>query len=383
MIIATPPPDISFLQNPIPCRFEETASNFRRFTYKISVDGEESERYEATREANNQSEIDLGVLLSRFFDVQDYLLPDLASPVVQVANNQTHVIKTYLLTAQAEYTTGTPDAKTAQKRVIWGGLSYSEKDTQPAFFSNTNENAYIWLAYPAPKNTTPTAKEYITLANIAGLTTLSNIFLETEFFDSNGENIGGQTQTITNVLTYKTSLLNVSYSKLVAPYITEKVHSYTIKITAQDGFVAKFSKKYKFVVDHDYKPQTTEFLYINSRGGLSTIRLFGEREDTHEATREQTARYISPFASAPTSGKNVQITNENQSFEVATGYSPTWEDFKQFLDFFRADALWEITQNRLIPVEITTKKLPTFSSERTNFPATTIEFKYLVSNFLL
>lgn len=383
MTISTPPPDIAFLKNPIPTRLEETALNFRRFTYKVTVAGQESELYEATRETDKRVELNLATLLARFFDVQEYLLPDLNNIAIQIANNQTHVIKTYQLTAQAQYTTGSPDTQTAQKRVFWGGLSYMQKDTQALFFARTDENAYIWLAYPAPKNTTPTAKEYITLANVSGLSTLSNISLEVAFFDEEGTSIGAQTQNIINVLPYQTCLLDVSYSKLVAPYTTEKIYNYTLRIVAQSGFVGKFSKIYTFTVDHDYKPQASEFLYINSRGGLSTIRLFGERGDDHEATREQTARYTSPFASAPTAGKYSQITNETESFEVATGYSPTWDEFQQFLDFFRAEALWEITQNALIPVEITTKKIPTFNSQKTEFASATLEFKYLVSRFAL
>jgi hypothetical protein len=381
--IETPPNDYAFLGNPIPVVLKETAVNFRRFLYKVTVAGEDSESYEAMRNLSNEAEIDISALLMKFFDIANYELPDLTDTDIQLLNKQTSVIKAYTLTASSQFTSGADSTITDSAYVVWGALSYRAKKTDTMLQGST-ANTYPILANNFNKRTTPTGKEFATFANIflANANVPSAFVLEYTFYDAVGAEItSGTISTLTRILVGKTSLFDLSYAKIVAPLTSELVYSYRLRLRATFSATPYYSPYITFTVDRDYKPQVSEFLYINSRGGLSTIRLFGEREDMHELTRENTMRYLAPSANLPTSDKYSRINSEMEGFKIATGYYENWDNFAQVLDFFRSQGVWEIVGEELIPVELITKKIQTRSTNRIELASEVLEFKYLMSNY--
>lgn len=382
MTIPTPPPTFAFLALPIAAILRENASNFTRFTYKVTVDSTDSEEFEAYRDSANEAEINLSALLRSFFDVGEYKLPTLPANDWLASVNDTHVCKAYTLTAKATYTVSATDIKTATGFAIRGGGSYAKKATD-YILSPILANSFALMLGLKSKQTTPTGLELMTYLNI-GLADAPTIFrMEWQAFDEAGASIAtGFRNLPTHPELGKSMVINPSYQYL-APFFPTLAYTYKIRIRAVYNTQEYLSHYFTFVVDHDYKPQTTEFIFINSRGGLSTIRLFGEREDEHEATREQTERYISALATLPASPTYSRINTETEGFKIATGYMESWQEYLEVLDLFRAEAIWEVVGEDYIPVALESKKIPTFNSNLMEKPATSLEFKYLVSRHAL
>lgn len=384
--IETAPENFAFINAPIGVKVKETDTNFRRFTYKVAVNSVESELFEATRDSANEAILDLSHLLKVFFEIGSYALPDLASSSVQPLNNDASVVKTYLLTCQSQFTTGSPSTQTTTKRAVWGGKSYFKKSTDVTLSASLT-NSFAVLSPFREKTTTPTAREYLTLANIFldDAQSIAATDLQYNFYDEDNTLLASGSVAVTRTNFARTAIFDVSYSKIVAPNTALKPAKYTVQLvsTVPVTLVQYKSQLFTFTVDYDYKPQTTEFLFINSKGGLSTIRLYGEREDDHEATREETERYLSPFATLPTSPAYSRINAEAESFKIATGYYENWQDFQEVLDLFRSEAIWEIVENTLVPVALESKKMPTYNSNKIELASSSLEFRYLVSRHAL
>lgn len=377
--ILTPPKTLAFLSNSIPVVLRETAANFRRFLYKITLGGVDTEQYEAYRDASNKAVIDLSALLTKFFDISEYELPDLTDTAVQLLNNQTSLIKAYTLTAKSQFTIGADSTLTEEAYVCRGGLSYLKNKTDTTFLESI-ENGYPILSPILSKKTTPNGKEFFSIANIAN-DFVSPTSLRIVVFIANqaGAEVWGYDEPITQLDRYKTMLLDMSYSKAVAPITSDKVSYYRFYVI--DEMAGYRSPEVFISVDNTYKPQTTEILYINAKGGLSTIRLFGEREDMHDVAREQISKYLAPTAELPQSGNHSRINFEAEGFKIATGYYENWKEFREVLELFRASAIWEIRDEELLPVELTTKKIQTRTTNLTEPPSEILEFKYLMSQY--
>jgi hypothetical protein len=378
--ISTPPPNYAWLYSPLASVLTDAGVTFKRFLYKVTVSAVDSEIYESLREADNTATLDLSALLKKFFDIGAYPLPDLTDADIELQANQTALIRAYTLTATSQYTSGADDTETATAKVVWGGLSYRRQATD-TLLNGASENEYPALTAFLEKATTPTGKEFLNFAAIDPLSSPSTFNLAYICYDEAGDIIDSGTTAVTAILAGKTSQFDVSYSKICTPLTAQKVYSYTVQIQAQQSFSFAYSPVYTFQVNHAYQPQTSQFLYVNSRGGLSTVRLFGERTDEQNATRESVSRYISPLAALPTSANYSRVNMIEESFEIGTGYMESWQEFRQVQDLFLAQGIWEIVGTTLVPVELLTKKLPTYNSNKTEFASSTLEFKYLMSNF--
>lgn len=380
MTIGTAPPTYSFLENPIPVVVTETAVNFKKFTYKVTVNGQDSETFEAYRDSANEAIFDISDLLKAFFDIADYPTIPVDSGDIQIANNQTSVMKSYLLTITAEYTTGAPQASANTYKVLQGGVSYLRKDTDTMLVPSF-ANALPALSSFSVKSTTKTAKEYITFANIYMSGVVDDFYLRYTLFDANDNTIVTDTIDIAFCDKDKTTVLDVSYSKIVAPNTLLECTHYAVQVI---GTLTGSPSEYKspiitFYVDSSYYAQQSEFLFVNQRGGLSTARLFGEREDTTDIMREQVERYLSPLASLPTSPAYSRVNNEVEGFKINTGYFESWEDFQIILALSKAPAIWEIVGSTLIPVRIDTKKISTKKTDKLELASASLEFTYLIS----
>lgn len=380
MTIGTAPPAYSFLENTIPVVVTETAVNFKKFTYKVTVNAQDSETFEAYRDSANEAIFDISDLLKAFFDIADYPTIPVYSVDIQIANNETEVIKSYLLTITAEYTTGPPQVIANTYKVVQGGVSYLKKDTDTMLVP-TFTNALPALSSFSNKSTTKTAKEYITFANIFFAGTVDDFYLRYTLFDANDNTIVTDTIDIAFCDKDKTTVLDVSYSKIVAPNTLLECTHYAVQLI---GTLTGSGTEYKsqiltFYIDSSYYPQQSEFLFVNQRGGLSTARLFGEREDMTDMMREQVERYLSPLASLPTSPAYSRINSEIEGFKINTSYFDSWEDFQIILALSKATAIWEIVGSTLIPVRIDTKKISTKKTDKLELASASLEFTYLVS----
>lgn len=372
-----------FLGNPIPFTVEDADVNFKRFLYKVTVNAVDSEEYESYRFGGNQAILNLKSLLERFFPQSEYPLPDLTDADIELIANNTQVCKSFTLTAESEYTVGSPTTDTLQAWAVMGGVPFRRFPTHNTF-EGSFENAYVGLTPYKTKKTDPASKEFLYFLNIELANVAASFSMQIELYKDNEVDpyfIGSQD--FTDLQKGKVSIFDVSYQKIVQPYSNLNITKYRVRIISTYTILTYNSDWYYFEVDRNNYAQKNYFAYQNTFGGMSVIRLTGERKADMEVNRSEAAGYISPNYTMPTSGEFINDVEVSERFTIDSGFQfESYEEFQQFKDFFQSKKIYEISGTDLLPVKLLTKKLPIGDDDKTEIPNVKLEFQYLFdSNF--
>lgn len=137
----------------------------------------------------------------------------------------------------------------------------------------------------------------------------------------------------------------------------------------------------KFYLDYRNFYDSRDLLFVNSLGGIETLRLRGEVEAGAEysrisAERVSTSEY---FSQQIIEGINEDIFNsELETFKGDTGFT-TKDNLDRLRDLFITKTAYEIKNNRLIPVNIIIKNAKFFSN-RQNLYSVAFDWQHAFSN---
>lgn len=377
--LTTPPPLFAYIGNPIFFVLKDAVSGFKRFEYYVgNAEPQESERFEAHyRDASNQATIEIQLLLQTFFSNTEYPLPDLeASDVLLFANN-TVICRPYTLYANTIY--NTPEESHSLNDNFYcvrGGIAHDEFPNDTTFESEiviltklTDIESAVgkpeFLYFLKTANTTTGTQ------NIKIEITLADYTIQTEFIDLPTYTQQG-----------KVSCIDVSYSKVVTPYVSEQALAYRIRVEERNlsDIVTFASEWINYDVNAIIYNQSDIFLFVNSAGGISTLRTVGEKIKTLEIESQTAKRYLRPNYALPESSTFVTNITGNKRTVVNTGYSEDWEGLWQ--DFVLSNQIYHLIDNTLHPIQIATKKLTIENDDLTELPNMQFEFEYLYnSNF--
>lgn len=371
-----------FLGNPIAITLQDTeVANFVRFLYAVSVGAVASEEYEAYRfGGSTQAIINLKAILKGFFDMKDYPLPDLTSNSFEVLNNQTAICKPFTLTAESEYTTGSPSTTTRTGYAMIGGFPYRKHPSVAEdFFLQARPNTYIILNPYTSKKTDPQQKEFLYFTNIFLNNVPEQIYFQYFLSKEGNEDFFGGAIDLTHLQKGKTSCIDVSYAKIIADSaVLDIITKIKIKIIAVYTALDYEANLFTFDIDHAHYAQKHYFLYLNTFGGMSTIRLTGQRKTEFETTQSEANEYVSPTYTMPAVPSRIINKQSQEKFTIESGYQfETYEEARQFKDFFQSTLIYEISGTDLLPVKINTKKIATLDDDLTEIPNTKLEFEYL------
>ncbi|MGL4222791.1 MAG: hypothetical protein ACRCSS_19395 [Shewanella sp.] len=365
---------VSWALNPVPVLISDNATQLRYFTYSVESQTVVSETFEAAPDANKEAKINIAPLLFGFFNREQYPLPALPTTSVEVNQNQTSVARPYTLNVTAKYTAPPHSNTSVQGWAVWGGVSDTAFDTDLIL-----KGDFTALQPYTAKTTTPNSLEFITFINTGVASTPPVMVLEYQLFGIDGELLDQNDFALTPIQQGKTSLIDVSYSRITAS-ATALVYSYAVRLHAVNGATAYWTPYYTFTVNHDYFPQETEMLYINPQGGLTSVVLRGAREDVLEIDRTDVNKARLPFHPAMSPRKTSYITRKEAKFTVSTGYYEEWnEDYERIIDLANAPAIWERQGTKLLPVMCALKKIVTRKSADVELVATEMEFTYSIN----
>lgn len=362
------PTQFAYAENRIIVRIFDDSPNFKYFTYTVG-----GEVFEAMRDANNEAYIDIAPLLRASFDLDSYPMPTLP-PTIQPNNNQQQIIRNYTLLIESVMDTIPNETTSFQGWAVMGGLPDLE------IASDASLVYFLPALQPfVTKIVTPNSLEFITFSNTALPSTPAPnlVALDYWLYDEVGAEILAGSIDVDFVEKGKTTLIDVSYSRLAAD-ATMPVFSYKVRLHVLQT-IDYYSQFYYYKVDNAYYPETTEILYINPRGGLSSIVLTGNRVDGLEVNRIIVDKKAPLYASPIAPRRQSIIANQTASFTVGTGFFEAWTgEFERVKDLFGAKMLWERRGDNLVPIVATGKKMDTHKTPDAQLVSEEIEFTYAI-----
>lgn len=148
------------------------------------------------------------------------------------------------------------------------------------------------------------------------------------------------------------------------------VLSYDIAVTFYGNDI---SESRTFIVDTTEYPNFRQFLFKNSLGGYDSLRITGIGEfEQAEERAFITESYPKEFSVAWKQRKQVSLTGSIK-MKVNSGWK-TKEEIDWMQDFMLSDEVYEIIDDKIFPVVITSTSGPKHTDEQT--PAYFMEFEY-------
>lgn len=148
---------------------------------------------------------------------------------------------------------------------------------------------------------------------------------------------------------------------------------YTVEVVTNTTPAQVLSETRTYQIDIAEYPYKREFLFLNSLGGYDVVRTTGIGES--EAKQERTfvsSPYPKEFSNAFRMKKQVFVTG-NETMKVNSGWL-TSDQANWFQDFLLSDDVFEIKNDILYPVVITSQSGPKKTDEQS--PAYFVEFEY-------
>ena len=310
-----------------------------------------------------------------------FQLPDLDLITPQVLTGQ--VGQFYLHFREISALTPNPDWVTTevanQLKVIKGGLSY-ERWQGPNYFVNyyaANRTFLTWQLSGRLAALTERMYLYFLMPRAANGTVRMKVRIR---YTDDTENNTLQANFPVAPGQYDIAALNVGATELNLPAIVPEKQIWWFEISVEDnGGVLALA--FRYYIDYRHTYNTTQFNFINSLGGMDSVRVLGEIESTIQ--REFELAQITPTAG---------YLNDNslaaQEFIQAVGLSRTYKGNVGFLqrkeahyltDLFASRQVYECRFGRWWPVLITAQEMPDPKSgeELITLP---IEWKYGFTN---
>jgi len=318
------------------------------------------------------------------FDVAEYIYAHLLlSPPPRFHNSltgNTLVYSDYICQYEIRFTDRINNV--FQPRVYVDGLRYAiAGGLNREELVSTNENSLDffslaaiqekWLTWwEGTKITDQVSKESLFFAFQAPVD-YSKYSLIARIYDASGNYQIVQAVPLTSIVPFSVVEFSVGYAELgISSYFTGNAVKWDVCLKNETG--TKISDYFEFQLDPIYRETTRYFRFRNSWGVYDSIRCTGIFELKLEHSRE-TSTFISEETETPyNSPKKITFSQESQVFKANTGFVPI--DTRQFLrDFERSFDVYEYSEGRLYPINLTSKKSNLLKDKEYNY---FLEFEY-------
>lgn len=126
---------------------------------------------------------------------------------------------------------------------------------------------------------------------------------------------------------------------------------------------------------------TKDILFINSLGGVETIRLRGEIDANAEYTRISADKISTPeyFTNGILDAETENVfSSEQETFTGDTGFMPK-ENLDRLRDLFNNKMVFEIKNNRLVPVTVSMKSAQWYTNKQSLY-SISLQWQYAFTN---
>jgi len=330
---------------------------------------------------NSQGKFDLAEILHAFISEGEMIIPELSqthTTWINVSNGNTCQFTVliserygYPLVDGDEDPINVPNAN--DSTCLMGGFAY-DKWPQEKYIADwilqAEQNMPFLTWKPTTVMVSKTQPEYLTIIRIVSSRgTPEAVVIHTEIYYSDGTFYNGILTEI-NITTYNTYMLAVGYEALGIglPNPSKKVVYYTIWVKKDNS---QITQKRTYYIDENIHLSETYILFSNSLGGFDTVRMFGATEFISDYKKSSTEIANGIYEKSGTR-KTIEI-EEQAGKKLSTGFISR-KEVQWLRDLFLSKNVYIVEEGKLVPIEITTKKLS--MPEMNDVNAINIEYDY-------
>lgn len=324
--------------------------NFKIFFQVYVYNGSAPELiYETYQDPNDQEACTFNIqeVLDAYVD---YDFPSLSLAAIQKCSN---VSRKYFV-RYAESLDGDIQkvTSTSDYYVLLGGLTKQDFADNDFYLDHllVNKNFLTW--HDTQKIVQKEQKEYLYFFQYDAFTSLNLRVMFTYTDNTTGTftvlTLGVATQ-------YDTIRMPAGYDQLsLDSFATKEVKKYKVWLTNSAGTTV--SEEREYIIETECRMDERYFIFGNSQGGVDTLRTYGDHVSSIDIDYELSEKIL-PSGYALEDGEIVKTAIAyGDKFEVSTGYLISRE-YKEYLkELLITGNVFEITDGKLMPVVIETKK---------------------------